>query len=147
MSDLSDGFQVEEPPVFVPWGANESTLRELFPANLRTVTTGYFTVECVSLNGLRHVLGMHMTPREDGRLHELEFFRHDWQDSSEKQEALSASFDIWQRHLELTFGRPTVRSDGDCDLPLYEWRIGTATVRHFCQYRFGPEQHVRIARY
>jgi hypothetical protein len=147
MTVLSEGFQIEDPEVFVPWGADEATLRPLLPPSLRMVTTGYFTMDCTSLTGLRHVLGLHMTPREEGRLHELEFFRMNPHDSSDEPETLAASFDVWQHHLQLTFGEPTARSDGDCDLPSYVWQVGEATVRHFCQYRFGAEQHVRIARF
>jgi hypothetical protein len=147
MTTLSDGFQIEDPEVFVPWGADEATLRALLPPGIRTVTTGYFTIDCTSLTGLRHVLGLHMTPREGGRLHELEFFRMDAHDSSDDQQTLAQSFGVWQHHLQLSFGSPTATAAGDMDLPSYVWEVGEATVRHFCQYRFGPEQHVRITRF
>jgi hypothetical protein len=145
--NLSEGFQVEEPAVFIPWGAAEESLRSLLPKGLRTVTTGYFTTACTSLGGLKHVLGFHMSPRKNGRLHELEFFRQDPRDSSDAPADLARGFGEWQHHLELTFGPPTTASQGDLDLPSYMWNVGPAVVRHFCQYRFGPEQHVRIARY
>jgi hypothetical protein len=145
--DLSNGFLVENPEAFVAWGADEESLRTVFPQGLRTVTTGYFTTACTSLTGLHHVLGFHMTPRENGRLHELEFFRQDPRDSSQDPDVLSASFDEWQHHLEATFGPPSRVSEGDLDLPSCVWQIGAATLRHFCLYRFTPEQHVRIVRH
>jgi hypothetical protein len=145
--DLGEGFQIEDPVVFVPWGADEETLRSRVSDGLRTVATGYFTMECTSLSGLQHILGMHMSPQEGGTLHELEFFRRDRRDSSGTPSELAAGFGEWQHHLELAFGPPTKVMQGELDHPSYVWTIGPATVRHLCYERFGPEQHIRIARY
>jgi hypothetical protein len=137
--DLSIGFHVESPDALVRWGISEDELRALLPDELRLVTSGYWTAEVTSLGGMNHILGFHFRPREAGTLHELEFFRFGDAD-------LRASFEEWQAHLETTFGLPTKIADGDEDLPYFTWQLGPAQVRHFVQYRFGPEQHVRIVR-
>jgi hypothetical protein len=137
--ELAEGFEIETPAVLVPWGISEATLLALLPAPPRHVTTGYYVIHCTSLSGLEHELGFHFSPKEDGRLVELEFFRQAYAD-------LRGSFDDFQRHLELTFGPPVSTSAGDEDFPTYGWRFGAATVRHYLLNRFGPEEHVRITR-
>jgi hypothetical protein len=134
--DVRRGFQIEDPLVFVPWRIATPDLRRLLPKTTE-VTSGYFVTECVSLGGLRHMLGFHFEPRDGGELVELEFFRRSYPD-------LRASFDEFQRHLEATFGRPTRTATGDEGLPALTWFGGGATIRHFVLDRFGPEEHVRI---
>jgi hypothetical protein len=138
--DLAHGFQIEEPAVFVPWGVSEPELLALLPSKPRHVTDGYYVIECTSLAGLRHMLGFHFQPRTNGKLVELEFFRRAYPD-------LRASFDDFESHLEATFGPPDTSVPGDQGLPNYTWRRGAASVRHLVFDRFGPEEHVRIARY
>jgi len=138
--DLARGFEIESPSAFVPWGIDERELLDLLPAELRHVTDGYYTMRCTSLTGLEHMLGFHFDPRIDGRLVELEFFRRAYPD-------LAASFDEFQRHLELTFGPPDESLPGDEGMLSYRWLRGPAQIRHFVFDRFGPEEHVRIARY
>jgi hypothetical protein len=137
--DLSRGFQIEDPDVFVPWGIGEDEVWTLLPGIVRLVTTGYLAAKVRSLNGMEHNLGFHFTPREAGSLHELEFFRFGQSD-------IAASFAEWQAHLERTFGAPTAQSPGDEGLPNCTWQIGAAQVRHLVFDRFGPEEHVRIVR-
>lgn len=144
MLDLSEGFQIEDPAVFVPWGIAEENLQSLFPTELTQVTAGYYTTECHSLGGLRHYLGLHFHPRQDGTLHELELFQQDWQEAPAEQSALAASFGTWQEHLELAFGPPTQQTIGDYNLPAYLWKTGSIQIWHLCRYRFALEQHVRI---
>jgi hypothetical protein len=92
--DLASGFQIDSPNVFVPWGIREDELRSLLDAHgLKCVTHGYYTLPCVSLDGLSHQLGFHFYPRSGGILNELEFFRR----SYESQEA---SFSEFQEHFE-----------------------------------------------
>ena len=69
----------------------------------------------------------------------MEFFRFGEPD-------ISASFAEWQAHLEQAFGLPTSHSPGDEGLPNYTWQIGPAQIRHLVLDRFGPEEHIRIAR-
>lgn len=138
--DLREGFQVENPDVFVPWTVSEAGLRSLLlPHGLREVTTGYFTISCRSLNGLQHELGFHFKPRGSDHLDELEFFRRAYSDNA-------ASFRDFQEHLERTFGPPTYTRDGTAGFPTHEWHLPGAAVRHFVHDRFGLEEHVRIGR-
>ena len=138
--DLARGYQIEDPSAFVPWGVAEPELLGLFPSQLRHVTDGYYTMQCKSLTGLTHMLGFHFNPRIDGKLVELEFFRRAYPD-------LTASFNEFQRHLELTFGAPDQSVPGDEGMLNYTWLLGPTRIRHFVFDRFGPEEHVRIARY
>ena len=138
--DLSSGFQIEEPHIFVPWDIGEETFQKMFSElHLRLVTAGYFTAHCTSLGGLPHVLGFHFHPRGSGRLAELEFFRTSYSD-------LATSYKEFQRHLKITFGSPTVTTPGSEGFPSHVWRMPGAEVVHFVLDRFGPEEHVRIKR-
>jgi hypothetical protein len=88
------------------------------------------------------MVGFHFRPQsETGALAELEFFDNGSHD-------LQASFAVYQRHLELAFGKPSHTSAGSfsSDMPSYEWRRGRLRVSHFVMDRFGPEEHVRIVR-
>ena len=60
--DLSQGFQIEGPAVFVPWDVSESELLDLLPVEPHHVTTGYYVIDCTSLPGLQHALGFHFHP-------------------------------------------------------------------------------------
>jgi len=136
--DISSGYQIETPTVFVPWGIDETGLSTLLAdANPRHVTDGYWTIECVSLGGLSHMLGFHFEPRSSGMLVELELFHKDCPD-------LAASFAEFQHHLEDTFGPPSATREGDGDLPSYLWDHKGVTFWHLVQYRFGLEEHVRF---
>src|SRR5262245_13928885 len=106
--DISKGFQVEEPAIFIPWKINEAQLLELADG-LTEVTRGYYTARCVSLAGLSHQLGFHFGTG-GGRLQELEFY-HAF------SMPLDESFDLFQRHLELTFGPPTQSEEGSGGYP------------------------------
>ena len=55
--DLDRGFQIEDPPVFVPWGVSEAELLDLLPIEPHHVTSGYYMIDCTSLSGLHHALG------------------------------------------------------------------------------------------
>lgn len=134
--DLRRGFHLETPDVFVPWDISEVELQELVPT-VRKVTSGYFTVGCVSLGGLEHMLGFHFEPRRIGRLVELEFFRSSYPD-------VRASFEEFQRHLESAFGPPERSGSADAGFRWYEWRPEGSTVRHWVFDRFGLEEHVQI---
>ena len=105
-NDLSTGFQIEQPSVFIPWGTPETQFQDTFNVlGARRVADGYFTAHCVSLGGLPHELGFHFHPRGGGNLTELEFFRNSYSD-------LSESYQEFQRHLEMTFGPPTTTTPG-----------------------------------
>jgi hypothetical protein len=136
--DIEQGFHVEEPALFVPWGIGEPKLIALLGVHATKVAPGYVTCSCTSLGGLAHQLGFHFQPKTNGTLVELEFFRRQYPDER-------ASFDEFQRHLEATFGTP--RSDtGIMGYPAYLWEFETVAVRHFMAYRYMNEEHVRIVK-
>lgn len=137
--DLTDGFQIEKPEAFVPWGISEAELLAILPIAPHHVTAGYYVIDCTSLNGLQHALGFHFRPDENGRLRELEFFRRVYPTMDE-------SYAEFQRHLEAAFGTPTTQKPGDEGLPNCTWHSGGATIRHYILERFGPEEHVRMVR-
>ena len=137
--DLAEGFQIEEPAVFVRWGITEPELLNTLTVEPHHVTAGYYVIDCISLSGLHHALGFHFRPDEDGRLRELEFFRRRYPD-------LTESYNEFQRHLVAAFGAPATQSPGDEGFPNCTWQSGGATIRHYILYRFGPEEHVRITR-
>jgi hypothetical protein len=136
--DLSKGFQIEEPHVFVPWETPETQFMDGFEGlHLRLVKHGYFTTHCTSLRGLSHELGFHF--REKGRLVELEFF-------SSSYSNLAESYQGFQRHLEATFGQPTITEPGSEGYPSHTWRFPGAEVVHYVQEHFGPAENVRITK-
>jgi hypothetical protein len=136
--DVAQGFKIEQPEALVPWGISETEFERDFGAlGLRRVTHGYFTTHCVSLRGLPHELGFQFYPRGAVGLNELEFFR-----SSPR--SLEISFQEFQRHLEATFGKPTITTQGQEGFPFHRWQLSGADVVHFVIQRFGPEEHVRI---
>lgn len=135
---IGDGFQIELPQVFVPWGISESRLERLLKDyGLKKVTHGYYTISCTSLGGLRHELGFHFTPRHNGALTELEFYRNTVKD-------LNKSFDEFQRTFENSFGWPTTEQRGACGFPTFTWALDTVQIVHYVFDRFGPEEHMRI---
>jgi len=136
--DISKRFQIEQPKIFVPWKISETELKQLFDGQLfRHVTHGYFTTTCTSLNGLSHELGFHFYPRGEGVLIEFESFRRSYPDQA-------ASFQEFQRHLEMTFGQPTTTTPGTEGFPSHTWQLHGTQVVHFVYDRFGPEEHARI---
>jgi hypothetical protein len=140
MMDLVEGFQIERPDVFIPWGAPEAQFPQLFDRlQLRRVAPGYFATRCVSLGGLSHELGFLFIPRGQGVLAELEFSRTSFRE-------LEKSFAAFQRHLEATFGAPMVSTPGEKGYPSHAWRFAGADVVHYVADRFGLEEHVRIKR-
>lgn len=137
--DLTLGFQIERPGVFIHWGISERQLQQVLSGEptLRRVTDGYWVIECTSLNRLRHKMGFHFGPRVDGRLIELEVFENELSYGSE-------SFSLFQRHLEETFGSPTETHPGTEGFPSHRWSLDGADVLHFVRDHFGPEENVRI---
>jgi hypothetical protein len=56
------------------------------------------------------------------------------------------SFRLFQKHLEATFGEPTITAPGEEGLPSYKWQFEGCAVFHRVQERFGPAEIVRIER-
>jgi hypothetical protein len=138
MMDLISGFPIESPNVFVPWGISESQLKSLLVEHgLKQVTHGYYTLSCVSLDGLSHQLGFHFHPRHRGTLNELEFFRRSY-------ESLKVSFDDFQKHFEQSFGKPKIEESETEGYPAFSWSLNGVKIVHYVIERFGPEEHMRI---
>ncbi len=138
--DISKGFQIERPKVFVPWDITETQFEDTFDVlHLRRVAPGYFTIHCTSLEGLPHELGFHFHPQKNGRLVEFEFFRASCSD-------LAESYQQFQRHLEATFGKPTITLPGSEGYPSHSWRFPGVEVLHLVEEHFGPTEYVRIKR-
>ncbi|HWB61702.1 MAG TPA: hypothetical protein VG733_19625 [Chthoniobacteraceae bacterium] len=136
--EISKGFQIEQPELFIPWKVSEPELQRIFDGHLLChVTHGYFTTHCVSLCGLSHELGFHFDPRRGGVLIELEFFRTSYVD-------LAGSYQDFQQHLETAFGQPMVTTPGPEGFSSHVWQLSEVEVVHFIFDRFGPEEHVRI---
>jgi hypothetical protein len=139
LHDIERGFHLEEPQLFVPWLISEVEILRLLGSRARRITVGYVTCSCTSLGALSHQLGFHFTPRANGLLTELEFFRKKYPDEK-------TSFDEFQSHLESTFGVPHSTGPGIMGHPAYDWQFGPVSVKHFMAYRYMGEEHVRIRR-
>jgi len=138
--NVDEGFELEVPPVMIPWEVTEGGLKELLgPHGLREVATGYFTITCQSLSGLKHELGFHFTPRGGNFLQELEFFRISYPDRNQ-------SYEEFQKHLEIRFGKPSSTAEGSAGFPTQSWDLKRVEIVHCVRDRFGPEEHVRMKR-
>ena len=136
--DIDKGFQIDRPNIFVPWDIDEKTLKDLFKGQeLKHVTTGYYTINCTSLDSLNCMIGFHFDPRSNGRLNELEFFRMNY-DNQQK------SFDEFQNAFTNSFGQPSSTTKGNEGFNNYEWRLNNVQIVHYVFDRFGPEEHMRI---
>ena len=136
--DLSRGFQIADPAIFIPWLTDASGQERLLSGTkFKKVTAGYYTLDCEPLPGLRCLLGLHS--HQTGRLTEREFFRSSYEDQR-------ASFDEFQRCFEAVFGAPTTKKDGSEGFSSFEWKLPGARIVHYVFDRFGPEEHMRIQR-
>ncbi len=136
--EISKGFKIDKPDIFVDWNIHENDLQKLFfDFDLKKVTTGYFTADCKSLNGLVCKIGFHFEPRKNGVLKELEFFRIDYKDQKK-------SFTEFQTYFENSFGKPDKKTPENEGFSNYEWNLNGIQIVHFVFDRFGPEEHMRI---
>jgi len=135
---INEGFKIDKPDIFIPWGTDEQTLKNLFKEySLKRVTTGYYTAECISLGELKCIIGFHFDPRLKGKLIELEFFRIDYNDQRK-------SFNEFQHSFEKVFGQPTSITKGNEGFNNYQWLLNEVQIIHHIYDRFGPEEHMRI---
>jgi hypothetical protein len=136
--NIEKGFNIESPPVFIPWSIGQRGLRKLLCEHgLRHVTAGYFCMSCVSMGGLSHELGFHFRSRWRSRLAELEFFRKSYPDQRK-------SYDDFQRRFEAVFGPPTRREEGSEGFDTCTWSLGVVEIVHCVYERFVLEEHMRI---
>jgi len=133
--DLSKGFQIEEPNVFVPWDTTEAQFQQTFERlHLRHMKHSYYTTRCTSLAGLSLHLMFVFYPMGLG---ELRFGGNSCPD-------LDTSYDVFQRHLEETFGPPTLTTPGSEGYLDHTWVFHGAEVRHYVSEHFGPAEYVII---
>jgi len=136
--EITKGFQIDEPHLFIPWGITEKTLLDQFNGGgLHHVTAGYYTTTCKSLSGLNCNIGFHFDPRENGRLKELEFFRNNYDNQK-------VSFDDFQTHFEKEFGKPNDSRKGAEGFSDFLWQMNDIQIMHYVFNRYGPEEHMRI---
>jgi len=137
---IAEGYNIEKPLIFVPWGITAEKLEDLFKHHdLKKVTGGYYTIECVSLGGLKHRLGFHFRQDKSGTLALLEFFRENYPDYNK-------SFEEFQKHFTDCFGKPSkeypINEEG---FPSYEWNLHDGIcIRHYIMDRFGLEERLYI---
>ena len=140
--NISQGFEIEQPKVFIPWEISEKVLIGLVNSpSFRRVTKGQFSLSCVSLGGLSHELSFHLMPRVDGRLKELELYL-------KNARSLAGSFKKLQRHVEAVFGPPTIanrirRIYPECS---YTWNLKGVRIEHHISLtrRYWDADVVRI---
>jgi len=133
--NLSKGFQIEEPNVFVPWNTTEAQFQQTFDRlHLRHMRHGYYTTRCVSLSGLALDLMFVFYPKGLG---ELRFY-------ISSQPSLEASYRVFQQHLEGTFGPPTLSSPGSEGFLSHTWVFHGAEILHYVSEHFGPTEYVII---
>jgi hypothetical protein len=92
---------------------------------------------CVSMGGVAHSIGLYVRPNEAAVLAEIGIFREGDLD-------LVVSFDDFQIHLEATFGPSNDTRTGELGTTSHRWRVGGAVIVHELNYRFGPEEQLRI---
>lgn len=138
--DVASGFQLEQPQMIVRWGVSEQQLKRSFSgSDFYRVTDGYFVSRRTSLCGLTLKVGFHFAPRLDGSLVEFELFENGYAYPD-------ASYQEFQRLLEMTFGAPTLTSPGTEGFPSHIWRINDFQIIHEVREHSGPAEYVRITR-
>jgi hypothetical protein len=138
--NISQGYEIEQPKVFVPWGITEKVLIGLVNASsLRRVTKGQFSLSCISLGGLSHELSFHFKPRIDGSLKELEFYL-------KSARSLTQTFKRLQSHVEAIFGPPTITNHVRRSFPEYSyiWNLKGVRIEHHVRERIWDTDVVRI---
>ena len=132
--DVSEGFQIEKPNVFVPWSTSSRELVTMFrDLDLKQVNNDYIVTQCVSLKGLSHKLGFHFDLRPGFGIRYFELFDNGCQGNA-------LSFLTFQKHLEATFGKPTTAARGEGGFPSYTWQRDSNVVLHRIQERFGLQR-------
>ena len=96
--NISEGIQIDEPGIFVPWKISEQNLVALFNGkHLKTITDGYYAIKCTLFKGLTCMVGFHFEPGAMAPLSELEFFRTNYDDQQ-------SSFNEFQKYFVQELG-------------------------------------------
>jgi len=138
--NISQGFQIEQPKVFVPWRITDKLLVDLFSTyNLRKVTNGQFNISCVSLGGLHHELAFHFKPRVGGVLIEMEFYLKSYRNITQSFKRLQSSF-------EATFGAPSITKHVRQYYPEYSytWNLKGVRIEHHVRDSLCDADRVRV---
>jgi len=138
--NITRGFQIEQPNVFIPWGISEQRLRALLASsNLRQITKGHYSISCLSLGDLAHELDFHFKPRLNGELSELEIYLRNARNPS-------SSFKRLQKHVESFFGAPDETKHVRRVFPEYSytWKIKGITIEHHVINRISEIDCIRI---
>lgn len=137
--DLTDGYELEEPPVTVPWGLSRRQLIKLLePHGLKQVDGDNFVISCVSLCGLSHTLSIHFDTRCRARRYYLRL-------SQSPSDDFHSSYELFQQHLERKFGSSSTYGNTEDNIVCHKWNIGEFTVHHAGFERFVLHETVSIS--
>jgi len=147
--DISTGFQIEHPKIFIPWGCSPSELQRLFVGHsLERIVPDMFLTSCTSLGGLSHRLRFDFRRELWGlfkpRLSELHFSHHPY-----SQTGVAASFEAFPKHLRATFGEPsaTTLDDSDYHYPSDTWTLPSVVISYVVfQNHGGPEELLKFTK-
>jgi hypothetical protein len=170
--DITKGIQLDEPNVFIPWDIEEVNLVSLLKKhNLEKITDGYYSLSCISLGGLSHMMGFHFetkfeTKRDDIKDQKItEYIEsigtiirktdHNYNSKNigklreleffrKAYPDLKKSFDEFQFYFEKAFGQPSQSEISGNDFLHHEWKFKGIRICHYVLDRFGPEEHLRI---
>lgn len=151
--DIAEGFQIEQPSIFVPWGITRLQLESLFHGRdlERGIDGGYLLRHCRGLSGLILSLGFRFN-RAAGTLCEIEavlgktHFKVRHSRNKMRCIPLDVQYDEMQAHLEATFGTPAISSPGEGFLN-HAWLFPGARIEHYVVEHFGPNEHVLIRKF
>jgi hypothetical protein len=138
--DIANGFRLEHPRVFVPWGVTPGELESLFQGlGLRPVGDGFHLPRCTSLGGLSHSLGFRFD-RTSGKLSEIGMAVPDV--------SIEVSYQQVQQHFVGTFGPPnrTLPGEEKEEFPHHIWLLPGVQIEHYVIEHFGPAERVLIIR-
>jgi hypothetical protein len=140
---LGKGFQIEEPFVFLPWGAPLVQICELLSVHVVSFRDSIVNASGTVLNGLQCSMLLHGT-RSYGqsatreRLAMISFW---------KQGDFRATFDEIQGHLERTFGPPEETLPGGNGGPAdCKWVLHGVVIAHYVEDRGGLQGRASIRR-
>jgi len=166
--NINEGFQIDEPDVFVPWGIEEEGLVNLLGNyGLKKFKKGYYTLSCKFLGGLSCELGFHFETKEDeDKIKEFESYRKSIGKILKKHELtykparqgtlkeleffrlsypnLKESFEEFQFYFEKEFGKPKESKPDQNGFMNHVWRFESVSIYHYVIDRFGPEEQMRI---
>ena len=167
-NNIQNGFQIEEPNVYVPWDTDEKGLESLLSRyGLNKVNDGYYCISCKSLGGLPHELGFHFEKKENRDKKEnlekyiksigtiIKTIRPSYNPARDGKISeleffrkeypnLKESFEEFQSYFEKSFGKPTFSKLEKSGFTYNEWILQDIRIFHYVIDRFGPEEHMRI---